>query len=314
MTVRGYASAEVEHVHARLRQLCRQLENSFPLFRALPALRRFYLVRGELQTAQEFAEQYLNLAQRVQLPILLVWAYYGLGETLLWSGEIGSARESLEQAATYYDPQQLRACFTPAVQDPGVAYLTCLATALWAIGYPDQGRKRLHEARVLAHELSHPFTMVWALDHDTLYHHFCREARLTQEVAEAGTTFSAEHGFPFWLATMEIHRGWALVEQGQIQEGITQMQQGLIKYRSTGAEASQPYFLGLLAGAHRTVEQSQEGLSLVTEGLRRLDGIGERFWEAELYRIKGKLSRGDVSLLRKKLDSFGATDYGMVLA
>lgn len=290
MAVKGYASAEVEDVHTRLRQLCWQLEDSFPLFRALPPLRGFYLVRGELQTARELAEQYLNLAQRVQFPALLVWAYYGLGETALWSGEMGTARKALEQAVIYYDPQQLHAYFNPAVQDPGVACLTCLATTFWALGYPDQGRKKIHEALTLAQKSSHPFTLVWALYHAASHHQLRQEAQLTQGKAEEALTLSVEYGFPFWSAAAEIDQGWALVEQGQTEEGIAQMQRGLTAYRNTGAEITQPYFLGLLAGTRRPMEESQEGLSLITEGLRRLDQTKERFWEAELYRLQGKLT------------------------
>ncbi len=33
-----------------------------------------------------------------------------------------------------------------------------------------------------------------------------------------------------------ILRGWALAEQGQEEEGIAQMRQGLAAYRATGAE------------------------------------------------------------------------------
>jgi len=58
-----------------------------------------------------------------------------------------------------------------------------------------------------------------------------------------------------------ILRGWALVQQGQAQEGIKQLHQGLTTYRATGAEILQPYFLALLADAHGTMEQPEAGLT-----------------------------------------------------
>ena len=47
---------------------------------------------------------------------------------------------------------------------------------------------------------------------------------------------SREHGFAFFLAEATFFRGWALAEQGQGEEGIAQIRQGLAAWRATGAE------------------------------------------------------------------------------
>ena len=43
----------------------------------------------------------------------------------------------------------------------------------------------------------------------------------------AGMFLSTEQSIPEWLAVASILRGWALAEQGQAEEGIAQIQQGL---------------------------------------------------------------------------------------
>jgi len=85
-------------------------------------------------------------------------------------------------------------------------------------------------------------------------------------------------------------RGWTLAEQGQVQEGIAQMQQGLAAYRATGAELGRPRWLAQLAEAYEKVGQPEEGLTVLAEALAAVDKTGERFWEAELYRLKGELT------------------------
>src|SRR5262249_36557455 len=50
-----------------------------------------------------------------------------------------------------------------------------------------------------------------------------------------------------------------------------------------------PYYLSLLAEVYRTIGQVEEGLSVVAEALAAVDKAGERFYEAELYRLKGEL-------------------------
>jgi predicted ATPase len=111
-----------------------------------------------------------------------------------------------------------------------------------------------------------------------------------QERAEALLALSNEHGFPFWLAQADILRGWALAEQGQHAEGIAQMRRGLAAFRATGAEVVRPYYLAVLAEAYGKVGQVEEGLNTLTEALSLVNKNGERFYEAELYRLKGELS------------------------
>jgi predicted ATPase len=93
---KGYAAREVGLVYTRARELCRQLGETPQLIPVLFGLWRFYLQRGELQTARELGEQCLSLAQRVQDPARLLRAYNTLGVTLFFLGELTAAREHLE--------------------------------------------------------------------------------------------------------------------------------------------------------------------------------------------------------------------------
>jgi predicted ATPase len=78
--------------------------------------------------------------------------------------------------------------------------------------------------------------------------------------------------------------------QGKGEEGIAQMHQGLTDYRTTGAEVISSYFLALLAEAYGKVGRTEEGLSVLAEALDFVEQREERFYEAELYRIKGVLT------------------------
>jgi predicted ATPase len=86
-----------------------------------------------------------------------------------------------------------------------------------------------------------------------------------------------------------ILRGWVLAHQGQVQEGIEQITQGLRAYRATEAEQARPYFLALLAEAYGIIGQPEAGLTALMEALTHVDTTGERSIEAELYRLQGEL-------------------------
>jgi len=101
-------------------------------------------------------------------------------------------------------------------------------------------------------------------------------------------TLSREQGFPLWLALGTFWRGRALVEQGQGEEGIAQMHQGLAAYQATGARQGQSLLLLRLAEAYRKAGQREEGLNMLAEALAAVHETGEHF-ETELYRLKGEL-------------------------
>jgi predicted ATPase len=289
MAVKGQSSPDTERAYARARELCQQVGETPQLFPVLYGLFRFHMVRAELQATRELAEQLFSLAQRIQDPALLLEAHRVMGQTMYWLGEMAPAREHLEQGMALYDPQQHRSHAFVYGQDPGVACRGSAAWPTWVLGYPDQALQSTNEALTLAQELTHPFSLAFALVHATLLHQFRREAQAVQERAEALMALSTEQGFPYWLAYGTILRGWALNVQGAGAEGIAQVNQGFVNYQATGGEIHRPYFLGLLADAYGKVGQPEEGLKVLAEALAIVDNTGERNWEAELHRLKGEL-------------------------
>jgi predicted ATPase len=163
------------------------------------------------------------------------------------------------------------------------------ARVLWLLGYPDQALAKTHEAVTLARELSHPYSLAFALGFAAVLNQLLQEAQAAQRWAEEVITLATEQGFALWLAWGTIMQGWALVEQGQEAEGIGLMRHGIAAYRGTGVEVAQPYWLALLAEAYREGGQAEEGLSVVAEALETVRKHEERYYEAELYRLKGEL-------------------------
>jgi predicted ATPase len=78
--------------------------------------------------------------------------------------------------------------------------------------------------------------------------------------------------------------------QGQAEDGIAQIRQGMAAYRATGTEAEQSNWLGLLAAAYGKAGRAKEGLSALVEALETVSRTELRWYEAELYRLKGELS------------------------
>src|SRR3990170_4139523 len=268
VATKGYAAPEVEKAYTRARELCQNIGETPQLFPVLWGLWNFYLGRAECKTARELAEHLLTLAQSVQDPALLLEAHDALGQTLYSLGEFAPARAHMEQGITLYDPQRHGSlAFLYGEEDSGVACQGFVAMTLWILGYPDQALGRIQTALTLAQKLSNSHSLAFALFFAAWLHQVRQAWQVAQEWAEAVITLSSEQGFMLWLAGGTILRGWALAEQGQEEEGIAQIRQGLAAWRATWQEWTRPYFLALLAETYGKVGQVEEGLAVLDEAL-----------------------------------------------
>ena len=286
---KGYAAPEVGHTYARARELCQQVGETPQLFPVLRGLWNFYVIRMELRTGRELAEQLLSLAQRAQDPALLQQAHSALAGALVHLGEFSATQAHLQQGLALYDPHQHRALAFRLGYDLGVFFLAYMTRPLWLLGYPDQALQRSQAALTLAQELAHPFSLAYALTFATLIHQFRREGQATQARAEATIALAREQGFALWLAFGTVLRGWALAEQGQSDVGMLQIRQGMAAYRATGAEVDRAYCLALLAEAYGQGKRYDEGLAVLEEALALTGQYASVIWEAEIHRLKGVL-------------------------
>jgi predicted ATPase len=111
---------------------------------------------------------------------------------------------------------------------------------------------------------------------------------MTLKQTTAVSSLSMEQGFPYFLAWGTILQGWALAEQGEADE-IARILEGVAAYQGTGAESFRLYHLALLAEGYRATGQPDEGLGVIAGALTWADKTDERFYESELYRLKGEL-------------------------
>jgi adenylate cyclase len=160
---------------------------------------------------------------------------------------------------------------------------------LWLLGYPDQARERSREALAVSHERFDSSNLAFAYVATALVHQGCREAQSTQELTEALVTLATEQGLAFWVPYGTVLQGWALAMLGQREEGITQMSQGMATWYAMGTIIRRTYFLALLGETYGSYGQVEDGLHVMAEALALVEKTGERFYEAEIHRLKGQL-------------------------
>jgi class 3 adenylate cyclase/predicted ATPase len=284
---KGHAAPEVEQAFTQARAWCQQVGETPALVPVLVGLWRFYNTRPQLHTARELGDTLLRLAQRAHDPALAVLAHQALGMTWFYLGTLPAARQHLEAGIARSTPDQYRVPAFHLGQDPGVGCRLYAAMTLWVLGYPEHALAHIHDALTWAHELSHPYSLAFARCFAAVVSQFRRDVPAVHEHAEAAVALATAQGFPYYAALGTSMRGWALALQGQGEAGLAQGRQGLAAYRATGAAVLVPYLCTVLADVADRLGHPEDGLQALAEAHTLVEQQEERWWEAEVCRLRG---------------------------
>ncbi len=288
VTVKGYASEEIEGNYLRARELSHDKSGSEHYFLSMWGLWGFHLVRGPLATADNLAEQLLALAKREHNPDLLIRAHESVGSTYSFLGRFDEAKAHLFAAKSLYDPTRHRSQALPYTQDPGITARIILARTLWIMGEVDQVEALAQEAIGMARELEHPFTLAFTLATASWIYSTLRDTNRTLSLTEEAIELSIKYSFEVTLAWATSLQGWALAKKGH-DEGLNRLVKGISAARAAGASLNNTFTLALLAEIYLRQRRIDEGLAALSEAQKLVHVQGELCWQAELLRLKGEL-------------------------
>ena len=107
--------------------------------------------------------------------------------------------------------------------------------------------------------------------------------RLVSDLIE----LSMRQNFAFWLAAVEVLRGWTRSASGDTAEGLGWIEDGIDDWRATGAMVNVPYFLALKAEALYLAGRTSKALEAISEAKGLVEKFEDREWCAELHRLRG---------------------------
>jgi predicted ATPase len=288
--IRGIGAQEAETVYRRAWELCQRVAETPHIYPTFWGLWRLHHSRADLQTARDLGEQLLRLAHRAKDHDLLLQAHHAMWTCLYSLGEFASAYQHGEEGMALYAQRQHHADDALyAGHDTRVYGLAFTTLALWYLGYPEQSLHRLHEALRAARALDHPLSLCLLLRHAPLHQRFYRDLRAVRERTEELRTVATGQGYATEGAYATMMEGWLLAMNGEVEEGITQLHQGLAAYQETGGAVWRPIYLSMLAEAYSKGGQPAEALRSVDEALALVNATGERVYEAEIHRLRGDL-------------------------
>ena len=200
---------------------------------------------------------------------------------LMFMGRIADARDTLERALEVFGASQEsdRIAARVAGQDAGVSMLVLMAWVLWILGHPDEAVSRMEAALERA---------------DAVLHALRGEPIIAQGYAERCLAISEQHGFRQWLGLSRSIRGICMAMLDTSGSRLDEVVAELGEYQTAGYQLGITAQFVLLCPALLLQNEPEAALETIEHGLSIVNQNSERFFEAELYRLKARalLTRG----------------------
>ena len=256
----------------------------------LHGLWTYHIVRAQHTSAFALGEQVLQLGAATNDDGLLLQGNMEVGWSHFFLGELEQAREHLERVLALYDPERHSSHAFTYGDNPATSARSALASVLWLLGYPDQALRCSEENLAILRSLvQHPYSVAFGFTVAAFLRQYLGDPPAARALAEEAVVISEAHGLAFIGAMASMFEGWARTREGELDEGMAQMRRGLAAQLATGAELARPYWLWLLAEACQRTGAAREGLALLDDADAAVEQTHERYWEAEIHRLRGRL-------------------------
>jgi predicted ATPase len=289
MYTRGYAAAEARQVYERAHSLCEKVGESVHIFQALAGVASYRMVRGELDQSMLLAEKMLTRAQDQGETAAIVEAHRLVGLFSVWRGQFKKALPHLDQVRTLFDPLQREQHALTYGQDFRMSSCLLTANALIALGYPEQGRRWRLEGLAEAQKTGHHFSRAHARSFASITVQLLRDVEGVRDSAEDAIAFATDQRIPFWRTAAEFNHGWALAQEGNPDAAIIEFRKAFATWQAMGSKLGLPRLKTMYAEALAQKGQLGEALERIQEAVDQIERSGERWYEAEAYRVKGDL-------------------------
>jgi tetratricopeptide (TPR) repeat protein len=287
--IKSIADTETGDAWARATELGRRVEGPAEVLRSMWGVFIFALGRADLERAEELALQIAELAAEAPDESFAAAGHLARGGVAFFLGRVGEARRQLEQGKAVCDTTPDLPATQVIYTDLPVSIDGYLAMVLALAGEPATAGELSRGMVARATWLAHPFTLAIALQVDVVASMFSIDVPLLRTRSDELLAVARSHHLRDFIDGAEVAQGWLLAHEGDPGAGLALIGEAIARMRTTGQRAFWTLALGKLAEAHRQAGQLDEAVAVVDEALAVVEDRGQRFYEAELHRIRGEL-------------------------
>ena len=287
---KGYSAPETSAAFARARELANRVEDASERFSAYFGLWVGHLHRGEPAPTREMAEFFLREAMALpDCPETLI-AHRISGVTCFYFGDFAAAHDHFQKTVELYDQARHADFANRFGQDPRVTAEIFDAVTLWVLGRIDEALRLADRALADAESAAHAPTMAHVLTFAALLGLLRYNPEAVETYSQALADIVARYDLPaFWAGFAAFFQGWAKRSDGAGESRLAEMRRGLAINREQGSVWLLPDFEAGLAEAEASAGEIDAGLRRLDDALAELERTEERWYEAEMHRIRGEI-------------------------
>ena len=281
----GLGAPEARDCYERAEPLCHALNHRQLLYLALTGQWRYRFMTDKLSKTMELAKQIYSLTHEDSRSALMIGACRTLAFTLYFLGDFQTALQHAMRGVRIWRSGDVQSPIEE-INAPAVSCLVFEGFSEWHLGQVASCKANIQEAIALARELNDMHGLAVALIFAGFLMHLEQDLSGVERLASEVIELSTRHGFALWLAGGGILRGWARSVSGDTVGGISCIEEGIEGVRATGSIRLVPYALGLKGEALHLAGHTFEGLEAIEEAEELVEESEERWWSAELHRLK----------------------------
>jgi class 3 adenylate cyclase/tetratricopeptide (TPR) repeat protein len=289
IATRGYVTQALADNYERAGELCNKLKEEKSAFPVMYGQWVIPYVRGDMRTALANSERFLRQAEQQKDAGLLMMGHRVYGSSLVWSGDTRRGSEHLRRALSLYratDHDPLAYSFS---QHPRTAALAHLCLALQHLGFLDQAMNAGWEAISEAKRIGHFNSIAYSLCFVSLLIMLRRDTATLKVTARELLQLAERYNASYWALWAKPMLGWLAAQEGDIEAGIRQMHESTEELQKQNANLWVPQTLLLEAEILGKEAQYQRAYRLLDKAQALIEPLDQRFYEAELHRVRGTL-------------------------
>jgi predicted ATPase len=158
------------------------------------------------------------------------------------------------------------------------------------LGCPIAALADAEQALNNARKIGQAGTLMFALYFASFTLTFCGSYAAATALLDELVPLAEEKGSSQWKAFGIMGRGSVMTLTGDASNGAPLIASGIALLRSTGSTNWLPMYLSYLAIAYAELTQFDAAWRSICEAMTEIEATGERWWEAEVYRIAGEIA------------------------
>ncbi|HEX6553733.1 MAG TPA: BTAD domain-containing putative transcriptional regulator [Ktedonobacteraceae bacterium] len=286
---KGWTVPELERVLDRALALCDTVSDDTQRAETLYGLQSVYVVQARLERVQMVSDELQTLYQRTFGTAPSPYAGMQLAGARLHMGRITDANAQFAEIIAAHDPDQILHIQESQGLNYAVHARAWQSHALWCLGYPQQAQERGLDAVKLVQDLDQPFNQALVSAYLALLQQLRADEAITREHAEQALALASKYQAPYYRSWADILVSYAVALEQPNEESIERLRGSITAFKASGARLRLPYYLSLLAQVCGKAGRVEEGLACIDQALAEARTHNERWWDAELHRLRGEL-------------------------